>query len=159
MFSCIPVELIEYLDNILSVLIYFVVTIITAEYAVFWCRCSVTMFISDSPQTVTVLFHTGSVYSNIIFNSIGTHAPKSPVHISQEMEVSVPHKPELTKLFCSLVSLTECLCFANIYVIDYEEFCLPCSAVKVNWCFKGIYHLHLQGLRGSQARNQLHAFG
>jgi hypothetical protein len=31
---------------------------------------------------------------------------------------------------------------------------LPCSPVKVNQCFGGIYCLHLQGLRVSQPRNQ-----
>jgi hypothetical protein len=30
----------------------------------------------------------------------------------------------------------------------------PCSPLNVNRCFGGIYHLHLQDLRISQARNQ-----
>jgi hypothetical protein len=35
---------------------------------------------------------------------------------------------------------------------------IPCGPLKVNWCFRGTYRLHLQGQRISQARNQ-HAAG
>jgi hypothetical protein len=31
---------------------------------------------------------------------------------------------------------------------------MPCSLLKVNWSFRGTCHLHLQGWRISQARNQ-----
>jgi hypothetical protein len=31
---------------------------------------------------------------------------------------------------------------------------ITCSSVKANWCFRGTYHLHLQGWRTMQARNQ-----
>jgi hypothetical protein len=33
----------------------------------------------------------------------------------------------------------------------------PCSQLKVNRCLGGTYHLHLQGLKMSQARNQREA--
>jgi hypothetical protein len=36
---------------------------------------------------------------------------------------------------------------------------MPCSPLKVNWCFRRTCHLHIEGQRGSQSRNQLEADG
>jgi hypothetical protein len=36
---------------------------------------------------------------------------------------------------------------------------MPRSLVKPNWCFEGTIHLHLQGKRIGQARNQYEAEG
>jgi hypothetical protein len=124
-------NLIQDLDNILSVLICFVVTVITAEYAVFWCWCMVTAFICDSPQTASVLFHMGSVYSNIIFNSIGIHTPEICCPNFTRNGSICSTQARTDKNYPVVLCPLQNVCTLQIFIWLTEEVCfLGCNALE-----------------------------
>jgi hypothetical protein len=65
------------------------------------------------------------------------------------------------KTIVHLEDLVNCVLASRFTTIAFPKSCIsifwdvtPCSPLKVNWHFKRTCHVHLQGWRISQARNQ-----
>jgi hypothetical protein len=85
------------------------------------------------------------------------------LHNFSKIKYIYKHGTDYEGLEMSILQVVHCFWQTAIFLLLsksyslFRNFILPCSLSNVNWHYGGTCHLHLQGLRVSQERNQYEA--